>query len=74
MFPIEHDYRNGTDINGTDIVLVHGAYVIGAGWLPVYEILIRDGVLGPVSGQSAMVGRQRNQIALTASAIPSYST
>jgi hypothetical protein len=48
-FPIEHDYHHETDI-----VLVHGAFVIGAGWLRVYEILIRDRVLGPVSGQSAI--------------------
>jgi pimeloyl-ACP methyl ester carboxylesterase len=26
-----------------NIVLVHGAFVTGAGWQPVYEILIRDG-------------------------------
>jgi hypothetical protein len=49
MFPIERGYRSGTDI-----VLMHGAFVIGGEWRPVYEILIRDGVLGPVSGQSAI--------------------
>ena len=26
-----------------NIVLVHGAFVTGAGWQPVYEILVRDG-------------------------------
>jgi pimeloyl-ACP methyl ester carboxylesterase len=26
-----------------NVVLVHGAFVTGAGWQPVYEILIRDG-------------------------------
>jgi pimeloyl-ACP methyl ester carboxylesterase len=26
-----------------DIVLVHGAFVTGAGWEPVYEILVKDG-------------------------------
>ena len=26
-----------------NIVLVHGAWVDGSGWKPVYEILVRDG-------------------------------
>src|ERR1700738_3864024 len=26
-----------------NIVLVHGAFVDGSGWKPVYEILVRDG-------------------------------
>jgi hypothetical protein len=26
-----------------NIVLVHGAFVDGSGWQPVYEILVRDG-------------------------------
>jgi hypothetical protein len=27
----------------TNIVLVHGAFVDGSGWKPVYDILVKDG-------------------------------
>ncbi len=50
-----------------DIVLVHGAFVDGSGWRPVYDILTRDGfkvsiVQEPLTGLDADVDATKRVI------------
>src|SRR5258705_2427268 len=51
-----------------NIVLVHGAFVDGSGWRPVYDILVRDGytvsvVQQPLTGLSDDVAATRRILA-----------
>src|SRR5438874_719877 len=51
-----------------NVVLVHGAFIDGSGWWPVYDILVRDGydvsvVQQPLTGLSEDVAATRRILA-----------